>query len=66
MDSVAAITRKIANSDFPSEVKKALVIIFNAELAESTSKGVAKSIYQRELQQILDANNDSIEGDGQK
>lgn len=66
MDSVAAITRKIASSDFPSDVKKALVIIFNAELAENTAKGVAKSVYQRELQQILDATQNYIAGDEQK
>jgi hypothetical protein len=50
MDSTAAITKRIASSNYPPEVKQALVAMFNAELRESNLKGVSRANYLRELE----------------
>jgi hypothetical protein len=49
MDSTAAITKRIATSDEPELVKRALVTLFNIELKESSSSANSKTNYLRVL-----------------
>jgi hypothetical protein len=55
MDSVASITRRIAETQLPAEVKQALVTMLNHELADQSGKGVNKATYLRELEALSEA-----------
>lgn len=55
MDSVASITRRIAETQLPSAVKQALVTMLNYELADQSGKGVSKATYLRELETLAEA-----------
>lgn len=55
MDSVASITRRIAETELPVEVKQALVTLLNHELADQSGKGVSKATYLRELEALSEA-----------
>jgi hypothetical protein len=55
MDSVASITRRIAETQLPTEVKQALVTMLNHELADQSGKGVNKATYLRELESLSEA-----------
>jgi hypothetical protein len=55
MDSVASITRRIAETQLPAEVKQALVTMLNHELADQSGKGVNKATYLRELETLSEA-----------
>ena len=55
MDSVASITRRIAETKLPNEVKQALVTMLNLELADQSGKGVNKATYLRELETLAEA-----------
>lgn len=52
MDSTAAITKRIAKSDEPELVKRALVSLFNIELKESGSSANSKAAYLRVLEEL--------------
>lgn len=55
MDSVASITRRIAETELPTEVKQALVTLLNHELADQSGKGATKATYLRELEFLATA-----------
>lgn len=52
MDSTAAITKRIANSDEPELIKRALVTLFNLELKESGLSNNSKATYLRVLEEL--------------
>jgi hypothetical protein len=52
MDSIASITRRIAETELPNEVKQALVTMLNHELADQSGKGATKATYLRELESL--------------
>jgi hypothetical protein len=54
MDSTAAITKRIATSDEPEVVKRALVTLFNIELKESGSSANSKTTYLRVLGELAE------------
>lgn len=55
MDSIASITRRIAETELPTEVKQALVTLLNHELADQSGKGATKATYLRELELLASA-----------
>lgn len=55
MDSTAAITKRIANSDESELIKRALVTLFNLELKESGLSNNSKATYLRVLEELSGA-----------